>query len=251
MKKQDRWNEILNIIKIKKEVTVEELAREFNTSLATIRRDLLEMEENSMITRFHGGARYNTTRLSEPPMMLKSETNAHAKQMVGRYAASLIKDNQLVYIDAGSATYEMLGYITAKNITVCTVGIPHISKLLSLGINTIVPGGHVRPSTMAITGIKTARQVTQYYFDVCFIGSNGIHEQMGVTTTNEYEAEVKRAVITHSKKAYVLSDNTKFNVAYPCSYASLDEVTIITDSHTNYVGKPVPSIIETDKMALL
>ncbi|MBQ1315723.1 MAG: DeoR/GlpR transcriptional regulator, partial [Erysipelotrichaceae bacterium] len=79
MKKQDRWNEILNIIKIKKEVTVEELAQEFNTSLATIRRDLLEMEENSMITRFHGGARYNTTRLSEPPMMLKSETNAHAK----------------------------------------------------------------------------------------------------------------------------------------------------------------------------
>ena len=51
MKKQDRWNEILNIIKIKKEVTVEELAEEFNTSLATIRRDLLEMEENSMITR--------------------------------------------------------------------------------------------------------------------------------------------------------------------------------------------------------
>ena len=45
MKKQDRWNEILNIIKIKKEVTVEELAQEFNTSLATIRRDLLEMEE--------------------------------------------------------------------------------------------------------------------------------------------------------------------------------------------------------------
>ena len=61
MKKQDRWNEILNIIKIKKEVTVEELAQEFNTSLATIRRDLLEMEENSIITRFHGGARYNTT----------------------------------------------------------------------------------------------------------------------------------------------------------------------------------------------
>ena len=117
MKKQERWKEILALIKDEKEVSVHDLSKHFNVSLATIR-----MEDNSLIDRYHGGAKMNASGLMEPPMNLKQSTNAAAKNMVARYAARLIKDYQMIYIDAGSATLEMIDYIVSKNITVVTIG---------------------------------------------------------------------------------------------------------------------------------
>ena len=122
MKKQERWKEILALIKDEKEVSVHDLSKHFNVSLATIRRDLLQMEDNSLIDRYHGGAKMNASGLMEPPMNLKQSTNAEAKNMVARYAARLIRDYQMVFIDAGSATLEMIDYIVSKNITVVTIG---------------------------------------------------------------------------------------------------------------------------------
>ena len=103
-------------------MSVHDLSKHFDVSLATIRRDLLQMEDNSLIDRYHGGAKMNASGLMEPPMNLKQSTNAAAKNMVARYAARLIKDYQMIYIDAGSATLEMIDYIVSKNITVVTIG---------------------------------------------------------------------------------------------------------------------------------
>ena len=246
MKKQDRWNEILNIVKQQQEVSVEKLMGVFNVSAATIRRDLLEMEENGMIDRYHGGAKMNNSRLFEPPMLLKSNTNTEAKNMVGRYAASLVKDNQMIYIDAGSATYEMIDYISAKNITVVTIGIHHILKLLNKGINTIVLGGSIRSSTMAITGSLTLSELDKYYFDASFLGTNGIHEFSGLSATNEFEAAVKLKVIEHSNISYGLADHSKFGVICPCSYTTLDKIHLITDNSGPYKGKKLPHCVEVE-----
>ena len=248
MKKRDRWNQIINITNTFKQISADELALKCNVSKATIRRDLLEMEENGMIDRYHGGARCKNDVLSEPPMTLKSEINHTSKNIVGRYAASLIKDNQMIYIDAGSATYEMVDYITAKNVTVVTIGIDHISKLISKGINTVVLGGSVRTSTMAITGNKALRAIDDYYFDAVFLGANGIHRLAGISTTNDFEAVVKTKAITRSANTYILVDHTKFNTIYPCTFASFKEVTLITDRLGDIDWVPDGRYIEVEKL---
>ena len=236
MKRQDRWAAIMEMCKYRDELKSTDISNELKISLATVRRDLQMMEELGMIIRTHGGCHINSAQTSEPPMLMKNSQNPKGKYMVGRYAATLIKDNMMIYIDAGSATYSMLPYITAKNITVVTIGIPHISRLMEKNIRTIVLGGTVRPSTQAITGMMTMEQIRNYYFDMAFIGVNGIHPIYGLSTTNEFEAVVKKEVIAHSAKSYALADYTKFNVIIPSSFASINEIKIITDTIGEYNG---------------
>ena len=229
MSKQHRWATIVDLCQHSGEVSVDTLVEQLGVSEATVRRDLQQMSDLRMISRYHGGARLNNEQTDELPMLFKSETNISAKNKVARLAASMIKDNQMIFVDAGSSTYEMLNYITAKNITVITVGIPHIKKLSQNSTRTIVLGGTIRWSTQAITGYQTLKQLDDMFFDLSFIGVNGIHKQLGYTTTNEQEAAVKSKVIERSGTAYLLSDASKFNKLFPVTYASLSDGILITD----------------------
>ena len=230
MSKQYRWSKIIDLCKEKDTVTVEELVEYLNASPATIRRDLQDMEDLRMLERFHGGARLSGTSAHEPAMLIKSELNAHEKRQIGYCAAKMIQDNQMVYIDAGSTSFEMLQYITARNITVVTPGVPHITVLGRRGINTIVLGGKLHWPTEAITGKTAVRQMQELYFDISFVGTNGIHERIGFTTSNELEAETKSLAIQHSNDAYIIADSSKFSKLSPVQFAGLSDAVIITDS---------------------
>lgn len=229
MSKQNRWSQIIDLCRQNETVTVADLVEQLNASPATIRRDLQDMEDMRMLERFHGGARLSGSSYNEPAMLIKSELNAHEKRQIGYLAAKQIKDNMMVYIDAGSTTYEMLEYIRARNITVITSGVPHLSALGRQGISTIVLGGKLHWPTEAITGKTAIKQMEDLYFDVSFVGTNGIHEQVGFTTSNELEAETKHLAIAHSRSPFILADSSKFNKLCPVPFARLDEAVILTD----------------------
>lgn len=233
MAMQKRWTSILNLLKTNNEISSVELAKELDTSVATIRRDLVKMEELNLISRYHGGAKA-LNQETEFPIVMRSEQNSDYKVKVGRYAATLIQDHQMVYIDAGSATLAMIPYITAKNITVVTIGIPQIIALIEKKINTIVIGGSIRESTSAITGFKTIEQVSDYCFDIAFLGTNAVHKKIGLSTTNDMEAACKAKVIERSSKTYVLADESKFNKICPCAFSPLNKVRIITNGTNDY-----------------
>lgn len=234
MAKQQRWAKILELCEKNDAVYVQNLVDILHVSEATIRRDLQQMEDLSLVSRFHGGVRTNNKGNNEPPMLYKAETNYEQKKMIARLAARQIKDNQMIFIDAGSSTLEMLKYITAKNITVVTIGIPHIQKLIERKIRIISLGGTVRFTTEAITGNQTLQQLSELYFDITFLGVNGIHVKGGLTTTNDQEAAVKSKVIEHSQKTFILADHSKFNRLYPVKFGNLDDVTVICYSIENF-----------------
>ena len=229
MKKEQRWSQIVDYCKSNSTASIDDLVNSLHVSAATIRRDLSEMEEQNMIVRYHGGARINQDQYNEPSMILKSEANVPAKKHIALLAAQQIKDNQMIYIDAGSTTYAMIQFISARNITVVTPGIPHLAALGRKGITTIVLGGLLRWSTQAITGQQAVHQMEDLYFDECFIGTNAIHEQIGFSTSNEMEAATKAAAIRHSKTAYILADHTKFNKLNPAPFAGLGDAIVLCD----------------------
>lgn len=228
-KQHQRWATIIDLCQSNKKVSVEQLVNILNVSEATIRRDLTQMEDLHIIRRYHGGVMMDDEQSNEPNIQIKNIVNDSAKDKVARLATQFIKDNQMVFIDAGSSTLKMIDYITAKNITVVTTGIQQIDKLISKNIPTIVLGGGIRPRTCTISGIQTLKQLDDFYFDVAFIGVNAIHERMGFTTTNEQEAEVKKKVITHSTNSYLLADSTKFNKLCPVKYADLNQAIVLSD----------------------
>lgn len=128
----------------------------------------------------------------------------------------------------------MLNYVRAKNITVVTIGLPHIARLKRSSTHTDLIGrndslddgsGHWQPDL---------KQLDDLFFDVAFIGVNGIHEKVGLTTTNEQEAAVKAKVIAHSGKTYVLADGSKFNKLYPSKFSRLDQAVILSDEIVDF-----------------
>lgn len=234
MLKQERWSNIMKLCKQHTEVTVDQLVAELDASPATVRRDLQKMEDLNMISRFHGGARINQIQYSEPSMIIKKVTNKKEKSAIALTAARQIKDNQMVFIDAGSSTFEMIQYINAKNITVVTNGIPHISLLINKEITTIVLGGALRASTEATTGRIAVEQLQDMYFDMAFVGTNGIHNKIGFSTSNEQEALLKKTAIEQSETTFILADHSKFNVICPEPFASLNDAIIITDDISDF-----------------
>lgn len=227
--KDKRWSRILELCEKQNIVTVEELVQALHVSEATIRRDLCYMEDNGLIARFHGGARMIDAQRTEKSMNMKSLLNVKEKEKISRYRASLIQDGQIVFLDAGTTTYNLIDYIKAKEITVVTTGIPHLTKLSQRNIKTFVLSGFIKPNTVAVTGKETVSQISNMNFDIALLGTNGVHPIAGFTTPEEYEGEAKSMVIQRAKKTYILADKSKFNKLCFVHFADLDEVTVIVD----------------------
>ncbi|MDD7281773.1 MAG: DeoR/GlpR family DNA-binding transcription regulator [Erysipelotrichaceae bacterium] len=217
---------MLELCQTKKKVYTEEIMECCHCSIATVRRDLQEMEDNHMIQRFHGGALQ--INANELPMFYKSVDHYEEKDRIARKACEQIKDHQVIYLDAGSSTFEMIKYIYSKDITVVTIGIPHVIELMNRNIKTIVLPGLVYKQTEAISGKITVDALSSYHFDCAFMGVNGIDEVHQITTTNKWEAKVKEKVIKQSDRSFILADHTKFHKVYPLQYAKLSDVTCIS-----------------------
>lgn len=234
MNKKNRWNEILTLCQSHDRISVDELVDALHVSPATIRRDLQEMEDLNMVSRYHGGVSLSNLQLNEPGMAAKTQSNQAAKKQIALMAARLIHDNMMIYLDAGSSTYEMIPFIHARNITIVTPGVPHLKLLGERSIPTIVLGGKLYWQTESIIGRQALHMLESMYFDIAFVGTNGIHEKAGFTTSNEQEADTKAMAIRHAKQPYILADASKFNVLRLVQFASLDEAVILTDKEPDF-----------------
>lgn len=229
MNKENRWNQILILCQSHDRVSVNDLVDALHVSPATIRRDLQEMEDRNMVSRYHGGVSLTNLQLNEPGMAAKTQSHRDAKKKIAWLAAGYIHDNMMIYLDAGSSTYEMIPFIHARNITVVTPGVPHLKALGERSIPTIVLGGKLYWQTESIIGRQALHMLEDMHFDIAFVGTNGIHEKAGFTTSNEQEADTKAMAIRHAKEPYILADASKFNVLRLVEFASLSDAIILTD----------------------
>lgn len=230
---QERHACILHALEERKTVTVSELTRELDTSESTIRRDLNYLHDKGKLKKVHGGAtllQEDFTTL-EFDMETKSSMNIEEKERIAKYAATLIRDEDFVYIDAGSTTEKMVDYITNNRAVFVTNGIAHAKKLTQKGCMVYVIGGKLKLSTEAIIGAEGVNSLQKYNFTKAFLGCNGLTMEQGVTTPDVEEALLKREVIKKSQTTFLLVDHTKFGQITPVVFADIEEVVIITD-HT-------------------
>ncbi|MEA5027086.1 MAG: DeoR/GlpR family DNA-binding transcription regulator [Erysipelotrichaceae bacterium] len=234
MKQIKRWKEIMTLLQQEGFLTVEQLAERLDVSLATIRRDLTALDEDKAIIRTRGGAKARIIETEEPSMKSKALQNSEQKEIVARYAASLIKDGDFVCMDSGSTTYQIIQYITAQNLTVVTNGVYHVQALIEKGISTFMVGGEVKEKTCATVGSKTLEQLDNFNFDIAFVGANGVSLQAGFTTHEVNEAEVKRKILDRSSQKYILADSTKLNHQYFISFYPLNGAIMITEKRIEF-----------------
>jgi DeoR family fructose operon transcriptional repressor len=228
---EERYYSILQLLQEKKAVTVTQLAKVLNASESTIRRDLNALDEMGKLKKVHGGATLldQETITKEEDMISKALQQIEQKQAIAKYAASLITDDDFVYLDAGTTTEKIIEFAQNLKATYVTNGIMHAKALAAKGCTVYLLGGKFKASTEAIVGSEALKGLWRYHFTKSFVGTNGVHPIAGFTTPDSEEAVIKEAALENSQHAFILADSTKFGKVFSVGFAKLNKATIITD----------------------
>ena len=227
MLKTERKQLILEELQEHHVVSLEKLISLLETSESTVRRDLDELEAENKLRRIHGGAELPHSLQQEESIQEKSVKNLQEKKLLAQKAASLIKEQDVIFIDAGTTTAFLIKELSNKDITVVTNSIHHAVQLVEKQIPTVMVGGSVKMTTDASIGGVALNQINQLHFDRAFIGMNGVDENY-YTTPDMEEGAIKRAIIDNAKQTYVLVDASKVGQTCFAKVAPLKRAVVIT-----------------------
>ena len=249
-----RRNDICKLLKEKNILSISELSAILNISKITIRRDLDYLAEEKKIIKTYGGAIIQNTKDYEPPYMIRSLKMIEQKKAIGKFAASLIPEDSLIFIDVGTTLLELAKNMpTDKNISVITNWIPIAQELeKKMFSNLFLIGGKVNCREMSIIGNYSLQFLDNFNIEICFIGVSGISIDHGLTDYILEEIEIKKQMIQRAKKRIVLADHKKFNQLAPIKICDLSDIdTIVTseglenDIKQKYIDSGIEIIVAT------
>lgn len=250
MLSQERHKLILEKLEKDSVVYLNDLVELFKISESTIRRDLNTLDKEGLLKKVHGGAtslkeiKINTT---DDKVEYRQSLNMNEKLKIAEYAATLIEDNDLVYIDSGTTTELMIDFIKDTRAIFVTNGIVHARKLIQKKCTTYILGGEVKLATEAIVGSETVNALRKYNFTKGFFGSNGVDIERGLTTPDIREAMVKEEAINRCKEKFVLCDKSKFDKVSSITFAEIKKIKIITTNLSNNRYRQFTEIEEVEK----
>ena len=247
---QERHALILEKLEKESVVYLSDLINLLDASESTIRRDLNYLDKAGLLKKVHGGATSLNSKIintTEFEVEVRQGINKEEKIAIAKYAASLIKNDDLIYIDSGTTTELMIDFIEAKGATFVTNGIGHAKKLIHKNLTTYILGGELKLTTEAIIGIEAINSLRKYNFTKGFFGANGIDIERGFTTPDIREAMVKEEALKKSKLSFVLADNSKFNEVSSITFGEISNTSIITTKLEDIRFKKVTKIVEVDE----
>lgn len=192
-------------------VKVTDLARQYNLSASTVRRKLDELEKDGLITRTHGGVKSVEDDLTVTSFATRVHTNVAEKRRIALKAIKLIREGDVIFLDASSTTYFLTEYLNEfSKIKVITNGIDTLAALAVKGISAYSTGGKVsRESPSVLVGQFARNAVYGVHADVAFFSVHGINENGEIFDTNQSCNEITSCMIKCSDKVVCLCDNTK------------------------------------------
>lgn len=215
--------------------TVNELMALLKVSESTVRRDLKDLEQQGHLLRVHGGAKKKPQLNFEASMNEKEEKFHDEKVAIARYCASLLEAEDVIYLDAGSTTLEMIPFIANDSaIKVVTNSVKHAVQCIDRQIPTIILGGMIKLSTNATLGAQAVSQLRKLHFNKAFLGMNGVDLKAGFTTPDPEEATLKQIALEQSQQVFVLVDHSKFQQKTFVQVAPLKQAEIITDKKPDH-----------------
>jgi DeoR family fructose operon transcriptional repressor len=210
-----------------------ELAAELEVTAETIRRDLSILERQGLLRRVHGGA-IPVERLGfEPGLATRDAVMTTEKDRIAKAALSELPDEGSILLDAGSTTARLAEVLPLdRQLTVLTNALPTALSLATrANITVLFVGGRVRPRTLAAVDLWALDALGQSYVDVAFVATNGVSIERGLTTPDQAEAAVKRAMIRSARRVVLLADHTKVSCDHLARFGELSEIdTFVTDS---------------------
>jgi len=228
----ERHSEILRILQRLKSVSVQTLTERLGVSEVTIRKDLSLLEEQGRLSRTHGGAVLSEDTERLRPMPVRRRENTRLKEAIALRARELVREDDTIYLDAGSTCAAFARQISRMNLRVVTNSIDVVLELADAPqISLVSLGGSFRAEAGSFIGPLAVQALRNFQIETCFLGATGISGDGRFSSQNLIEAQLKGAAIECSRRCVVLADHTKFGVSAFSVFAVAENVDVlVTDS---------------------
>ncbi len=211
--------------------SLEEIAKQVDASVSTVRRDLSLLETSGTVRRTHGGARILSPKTDEFTFSARDMHQLAEKEAIGRACAELILPNQSVIIDAGTTVYHVARHLESKAPQIVTNSLPVANLFASANrLEVVVSGGVIYPRLGVLVGPLAVEAFSKIHADVAIMSAGGISLE-GITNSHGLLIDIQRAMIQGAQKVIFCFDHTKFGRKSVLPLCELDCVdTIVSDS---------------------
>jgi DeoR family transcriptional regulator, aga operon transcriptional repressor len=212
MLSEERRREVLEILRTDGRVLVRDLARRFRTSLITVRKDLEALHHQGQLERTHGGALpVLAGALQDQTLQEKERQHRQQKLRIAAAAVRMIRPGQVIILDSGTTTTAIArGCRQLRGLTVITNGTNIAAELADSQADVILTGGSLRRNSFSLVGPLAEESLSKLSADVLFLAVDGFDVSYGLTTPNQLEARVNRAMSEAAKRTIVVGDSSKF-----------------------------------------
>lgn len=231
MYSKERLDKIIDILRVKKNVSTSYLCEQLYASVSTIRRDILELEKAGLVKRSHGGATLIPSSNIEYPHMFREMENQKQKNYICNLALDFISDGYAIFLDSSSTVSNICPLLqNYSNLTVVTNGVKIALELAQIdSITTFIAGGQLKSGSTSIVGELSGNFIDNFHADLSIISCRGINEE-GIYEANQMQALVKQHMIKNSNSTIVLCDSSKFDQSHFYKLSSFMNIeAIITD----------------------
>lgn len=225
----ERRREILSRLNTDGKVIVAELAREFEVTEETIRRDLDRLDKEGLASKTYGGAVTKKNAALDLPYNVREVANVDEKKIIAERVSELISDGDRVMLDSSStALYILKKLKDKKNLTIITNSVKILLELADKDDWTVLStGGILKNGAMSLNGSSAEKMIGSYYVDAAICSCKGLDTELGVTDSNEKDTLIKKAMFASAERKILALDSEKFDKKAFVKVCAASEIDVI------------------------
>jgi len=233
--KSDRLDAIRSHLYKKGATNIHDLCVAVGASVATVRRDLIMLEQNGAVERFHGGARLAQGSSLEIGFDIRMQQNIQAKRAIARLAYDFIEPHSALFLDAGTTVLQLAHLLRIKPLPclLFTNGFRVAQELFDtpqIRLNLI--GGTLRVENASFIGPMAEQMLQTIWIDVLMLGVGAIDKQGTIYSVDHMEAKLNAMMMARSSRTILLLTPEKFSQRATFVVGQVAPNTIVISTHS-------------------
>ncbi len=235
MIRYERHQKIVDLLEKKNTASIKELSEWVFASEASVRRDIVVLEQMGLVRRIYGGVVLAKYKNSVVPLELRDSENEALKEEVARRAVAHIRDGMTIIMDASSTARRMIKYLDKKlELTIITNNQLIFEEETSNSFTLYCTGGLYNRNGHNFIGSTVEKYLQTVYADIMFFSAQALSDDGEISDVSEPHTALLQAMLKRSKKKVFLCDSSKLGKKRIFTVCTKDDVdAIICD-------KPLP-----------
>lgn len=221
----ERQRKILDILKEKNPMTIEEISEKVFFSQSTVRRDIKALEQQGYVHCLYGSVMLSEYRNSVVPVNMRNSSFSAVKENLAKQAAEMIFDDAVVIMDSASTVRRICKYIKPNiKVKIITNNLSLFDEPHGDNIKMYCTGGLYNPLNRNFVGAGAEKYIKAINADIVFFSSQGISEEGDISDVSEEETALRQAMLEHAKQKVFLCDSSKIGEKKTFTLCSKDDI---------------------------